>query len=483
MAEEASFGFDSYLSVFTWRYGSKEMKTIFSEIEYRKLWRKIWVALARAQMNAGLVSREELMELEANKEKINLKRSHEIEREIRHDLMAEVKAFAEQCPKGGGKIHLGATSMDIEDNADVIRMKEALQLIKAKTVNCLDAFNKKILEQKARPCIAFTHLQSAEPSTVGYRLCNYAQELLMDLEQIEFAEENLKGKGFKGAVGTYASYTKLLEGKNLNATELEREVMKELDLKYFDVSTQTYPRKEDFIVLNALSSIAQSLHKFALDFRVLQSTPFSEWMEPFKEKQVGSSAMPFKRNPMNSERICSLTRFVSSMPKIAWDNAANSILERTLDDSANRRIIIAEAFLALDETLIIAGKVIEGMKVNEKQVEKNLLNYGVFAGTEAVLMELVEKGLGRQEAHEIIREHSINAWNSVIEGKSNPLKEFLSGDKRINEIIPRKRIEELLDARKHLGLAEEKCIEFSKKIEKKLHSYRELIGRKEEAAF
>lgn len=477
------FSFDSFLSPFTWRYGSQEMREVFSEIEFRKEWRRIWCALAKAQMKAGLVKKEELADLQKNKENIDLEKAHALEKEIRHDLMAEVMVFSEQSPVGGGKIHLGATSMDIEDNAEVMRSRKALKLIKARVVSVLNEFNKRIIQNKNLACIGFTHLQTAEPTTYGYRFSNYAQDLLMDLRMIEFLEDNLKGKGIKGAVGSYSSFRELLKGKRLSPEAMEREVMNELKLKYFDVSSQVYPRKQDFLLLSVLASIAQSLHKFAFDVRVLQNPFIGEVSEPFSKKQVGSSTMPFKRNPMNSERICSLARFVSSLPPIAWNNASNNLLERTLDDSANRRIIIPEAFLALEEALIIAEKVVSGMTLNKKVIERNLSNYGVFAGTEALMVKLTSRGMNRQKAHELIRVNSMKAWNSVQEGKENPLKELLWKNKEIRKRIKRKELEHLLNAGNYLGISKEKSVSFSKELKKVLNKNKRLISKRKEEVF
>ncbi|MER3515278.1 MAG: adenylosuccinate lyase, partial [Chloroflexota bacterium] len=279
-----------------------------------------------------------------------------IEAEIGHDVMAEVRTYAKQCPVGGGIIHLGATSADITDNADVLQQREALRLVRARLVAVLDAFAVQIRRTRDLACIAYTHLQPAEPTTVGYRLCLYAQDLLADLDALDATLASLKGKGLKGAVGTGASYAHLLADRDITAAELEAQVMARLGLEAFPVTGQTYPRKQDWRVLNVLAGIAASLHKFAFDLRLLQSPAFGEMAEPFGASQVGSSAMPFKRNPVNAEKLCSLARFVAALPAVAWENAALSLLERTLDDSANRRLILPEAFLATDEMLLTAER-------------------------------------------------------------------------------------------------------------------------------
>ncbi len=346
------------------------MRAIWSEVHKRQLWRRIWVALAEAQSQFGLVTPEQVADLRTHADQIDIERALQIEADIKHDLMAEVKTFAEQCPIGGGIIHLGATSMDIEDNADALRVRESLDLILTAVSTLLTSFATKIDEYADVPTMAFTHLQPAEPTTIGYRLAQYAQDLLIDLDELSHVRRGLKGKGFKGAVGTSASYIELL-GSAQQRDELETRVMVALSLPAFDAATQTYPRKQDWLVMNALAGLAQTLNKFAFDLRVLQSPPIGEWSEPFGAKQVGSSAMPFKRNPINAEKIDSLARYLAQLPRVAWDDAAFSLLERTLDDSANRRLILPEAFLCADEILMTARKLIDGLKIDRSGVERN----------------------------------------------------------------------------------------------------------------
>ena len=352
---------------------------------------------------------------------MDIGRAHELERKIRHDLMAELRTFSEQTKSGGGKLHLGATSMDIEDNADVLLFGKALGLILTRLVNCLEATKEKIVRYKGTVCMAWTHLQPAEPTTLGYRFANYAQDLLMDIELLEFVRDAvLKGKGMKGAVGTSASFEKLL-GSGKNARKLEGRVMKRARTRLLPSLDADLPRKVDLILMSCLASIAASCHKFGLDLRVLQSPTFGELSEPIEEFQVGSSAMPFKKNPVTAERMCSLARLVSAFPSVAFSNAANSILERTLDDSASRRVAIPEAFLAIDECLSIYERLMSGLKVYPAMIEKNLEKFGPFAGTEAVMMKLVEKGGDRQAIHELMRVQSFIAWDEVMKGKPNPL--------------------------------------------------------------
>jgi adenylosuccinate lyase len=388
--------------------------------------------------------------------------------------MAEIRAYAEQCPIGGGKIHLGATSADVEDNADVLRIKESLRLIRQRVGSLLEAFAAQIERYQRLPAMGYTHLLPAEPTTLGYRLCQYAQDLLVDLRSLDDSIGNLRAKGLKGAVGTSTSYAQLLQDSGMTSveavstSELERLVMEKLGLEAVTVSTQVYPRKQDFLVLTTLAAIAQSLHRFAFDLRVLHAAPFGELSEPFGARQVGSTAMPFKRNPVTAEKICSLARYVSTLPKVAWDNAALSLLERTLDDSANRRVILPEAFLALDEMLICARRVVRGLVVHEESIQRNLSTYGVFAATETLLMELVKAGADRQEMHERIRQHAMAAWEAIQRGEENPLLERLSSDSAIVAFLPVERVRELLDAVSFAGDASARCAEFLRFLELEL---------------
>jgi len=451
------FTHDQYLSPFAWRYGSPEMRAIWSERNKRLLWRRIWVALAAAQARVGLVSQEELADLRQHQAEIDMARAAEIEREIRHDLMAEVRTYAEQCPVGGGKVHLGATSMDIEDNADALRLRQALLLLRQHLAGCLDSLCRQIERYADMPCMGFTHIQPAEPTTVGYRLAQYAQDLAEDLKQADQALANIRGKGFKGAVGTSASYARLLQGTGLTPAEFETRVMAELDLPAFTVATQTYPRKQDWQVLNVLAGICASAHKLALDLRLLQSPPIGEWSEPFGKRQVGSSAMPFKRNPIAAENICSLARYVASLPPVLWQDAALSALERTLDDSGNRRAALPDAFLASEEVLIQLQRLVDGLVVNETAVQRNMAAYGPFAASEVVLLEAVKAGADRQQMHEVLREQAMAAWAAVQEGKPNPLLSLLQADERLTRYLSPTQVARLLDAHSHVGDAPERA--------------------------
>ena len=451
-----AYDHSSYVSPLSWRYGSEEMKEIFSEVHKRKLLRRVWIALARAEEKAGVVSKEQVEELEAHKDDIDIEKATEIESVIHHDLMAEIKTYASQCPKAGGIIHLGATSMDALDNADAVRFTEALALTLKRLDDLVDALSEKAEAYKNVPTMAFTHIQPAEITTIGYRLSQTLQDLLDDREQLVFVKKNIRGKGMKGAVGTAASYKELVAESSVSSIELENMVMEELGIKAYDAATQIYSRKQDLRIIEALSSIACTLHKFSLDFRILQSPPIGEFSEPFGKMQVGSSAMPFKRNPINSEKIDSLSRIVENAYQSAWNNAATTVLERSLDDSANRRIFIPESFIALDEMLITEIKVVKGMSIHSTATERLMSNYGVFASTERVLMELGKKGADRQKMHEVIREESLKAWVCVQEGKENPLKKALLDNSELLSYLSKEEIEKALDASEYTGDAEER---------------------------
>ncbi|MCP4361892.1 MAG: adenylosuccinate lyase [Chloroflexi bacterium] len=465
-----AFNHSTYISPFTWRYGSVEMRQIWSEENKRCLMRRVWVALAAAQHQAGLVTAAQLADLETHQEDINIPRALEIEKETRHDVMAEIRTFAEQCVVGGGIIHWGATSADITDNVDVLRLRQAARLLAYQLKELLLLLADKIEATADLPTMAHTHIQPAEPTTLGYRFAVYAQDLLDDYHNLQSLISNLRGKGLKGAVGTQAGYDELLAGTGMTAVQMETVAMQRLNLPTFPIATQTYTRQQDLRVQQVLAGIAASLHKFALDFRILQSPPFGEWAEPFGKKQVGSSAMPFKRNPINTENICSLARYVAGLPAVAWDNASQAILERSLDDSANRRIFQAEGFLATDELLRRSGRIVQDMVIDEGAIGRNMAVYGPFAATERVLMALVTAGGSRQEGHEWIREASLQAWAALREGRENPLVEILQSDERITRLVPAPQVVALMDARGYTGTAVLRARAFADEIHESLVS-------------
>jgi adenylosuccinate lyase len=447
----------TYTSPFAWRYGREELRRLFGERERRKLWRAVWIALAESQTRSGLVSEAELADLRAHAEEIDIDGALAIEREIGHDLMAEIRVFASQAKVGGGKLHLGATSMDVEDTVEIFRIGKALELLQRSLDDVLRAFSKRISAHARTVCMGYTHLQPAEPTTVGYRLALYAQDLLLDRAHLQFAREHLRAKGIRGAVGTSASFSDLLAGTQRTPREQEEEILAKFGLRAGEVSAQTYPRKLDYLLLSTLAGIGASFSKFALDVRVLSSPAIGEMFEPFGERQVGSSAMPFKRNPVMSERIDSLARLLPAYADVAFANAASNMLERTLDDSANRRTILPEAMLCTDEILSLALRIVEGLRLDEQRIAQNLRTFGPFAGTETVLMLASKAGANRQELHEVIRKASMHAWDAIARGEVNPLARNLADDETISRYVDPAEIRSRLDPSKHVGDAGERA--------------------------
>jgi adenylosuccinate lyase len=457
-------GFDNYLSPYSWRYGSEDMRHVWSEVNKRRIWRRIWVSLAEVQAEFSLVTQAQIADLQAHLDQVDIPRALEIEKQIHHDLMAELKAFAERASHGGAALHLGATSADIEDNADVLRIRQAMELILDKLKNLMLTFADAVDRWAELPLMGYTHLQPAEPTTLGYRMAFYAQDLFMDWDDLRRVCRSLRGKGFKGAVGTGASYAELIGRENL--AEFETRLAKKLNLRFFPVTSQVYPRKQDYRVLYVLSGLGSSLHKFAFDLRILQTPSIGELAEPFGSKQVGSSAMPFKRNPINAEKIDSLARSLAQLPRQAWDNAALSGLERTLDDSANRRSILPEAFLITDELLGVTQRIVGGLVVDEVAIRRNLSMYGPFAGIERILMALGKAGADRQVMHERLRELAMEAWDSVEKGKGNPLGDLIAQESDFHEFLSEDQLRELLDAGQYLGDASDRARALSQMIRK-----------------
>ena len=445
------------------------MRTLWSEHTKRQLWRRIWVALAEAEAEFGLVSPEQVQDLREHQNAIDLQRALEIEREIQHDLMAELKTFAEQCSLGGKVLHLGATSMDIEDNAEALRLRQGLGLLLEKLSSLLAIFADKIEHYADLPIIGYTHLQPAEPITLGYRLSLYAQDLLEDYQTLSELQGKIRGKGFKGAVGSAASYAELIGAENLE--RFESLLSHKLNLPFYPIASQTYPRKQEFVILSALASLGATLYKFAFDLRLLQNPLIGEWREPFGTTQVGSSAMPFKRNPIRAERINSLARLLATYPSIAWQNAAHSLLERTLDDSANRRLILPEAFLVTDELLMSALTILKGLEVDETAIHRNLSNYLPFAAMERVLMNLVKKGADRQTMHEHLRQHALMAWRALQQGQPNPLPQMLSQDEILLNYLATDEILEIFqNTAQYLGTSVERALALAQRIRQQINS-------------
>ena len=451
--------YENYVSPFSTRYASKEMQYIFSAEKKFTTWRKLWVALARAEHKLGLpVSQEQVEELEAHVNDINFAVAEAREKEVRHDVMSHVYAYGQQCPKAAGIIHLGATSCYVGDNTDIILMREALQVVHRKLVNVIDLLGKFAEEHKAQPCLAYTHLQPAQLTTVGKRATLWCNELVMDLEEVEYRIKNLKLLGSKGTTGTQASFMELFEGDEEKIKKLEQYICQEMGFDgVVPVSGQTYSRKIDSQVVCTLAGVAQSCSKFSNDLRILQN--FKEMEEPFEAHQIGSSAMPYKRNPMRSERITSLARYVMCDSLNPMFTSDTQWFERTLDDSANKRISVAEAFLAVDSILNIMLNVCDGLVVYPKVIEQRVLKELPFMATENIMMQAVKKGGNRQELHEKLREHSMAAAKVVKEeGKDNDLIDRICADPAFQ--LTREEIEAVLTPIHFVGRSVHQVEEF-----------------------
>lgn len=450
--------FSTYHSVFEYRYASPEMRAVWSEKNKWKKIRRIWVEVARVQNRIGLVSDEELTNLEAHQDEIDIERIFELERELGHDIVAAIAEFSEKAPIGGRVLHQGMTSEDVLSNAEILQSKEAFEIVETRLESVLGVFADRIEENKDVVCLGFTHLQAAEPTTVGYRLSRYAQDLLLDLRFLRFVKREVKGKGIKGAVGTSASFEELLEGKDISVEEHEKEIMENLGVEPVMVSDQTYPRKFNLLTAEVLANIAQSLHRFALDVQVLQSSPFDEWAEPRRRRQVGSSAMPHKRNPVNAENIDSLTEELPGVFFSTWMTAAFQTLERTLRDSANKRRYLPEAFLIIDEALTRTERVGKGLVIRESSIRRNMKQFGPFVASEILLGSLVKAGANRQEMHEVLRERSEQAIEAVRQGETNPFEANILADSRVLAYLSPKEIRESFQkVFAHIGNAPEAC--------------------------
>ncbi len=434
------------------RYSSTEMQTIFSDDVRFGLWRRLWLALAKSEKALGLdITDEQIAELSAHLDDINYEDALAKEKEIHHDVMSHIYALGLLCPKAKPIIHLGATSCFVTDNSELIMMYRALKLVKERLIKVIKNLSDFALEYKDMPTLGFTHLQAAQLTTVGKRATLYVQELMMDLENVNSLLENFKLRGIKGTTGTQASFLELFNGDHEKVKRLNEMVVGEMGFKnYFAVSGQTYPRKYDFFILSTLSGIAQSASKFANDLRILQSK--KEMEEPFGKKQVGSSAMAYKRNPMLSERICALSRYLISLPQNPAMTSSTQWFERTLDDSANRRLTNSEAFLTADSVLLLMDKVTTGMVVYPKIIEKHVGEELPFMATENILMDCVKAGGDRQALHEAIRECSMEAAAHVkIDGLENDLIERLKAKDAFKPF--KDLIDKAMDARLYIGRA------------------------------
>ena len=443
------------------RYASEQMQQIFSPERKFTTWRKLWVALAESEMEMGLpVTRAQVEEMRAHIYDIDYEAARRHEERTRHDVMAHVLAYGDACPGARGVIHLGATSCYVTDNADILMLRDALTLVRAKVVEVARRLRAFALEYKDLPTLGYTHLQPAQLTTVGKRATLWMQDLFMDLDEIDFALSSLKLLGNRGATGTQESFMKLFDGDGEKVDELERRIARKVGMeKCFAVSGQTYPRKLDSRVLGALSGIAQSAYKFAQDLRLLQS--FREVEEPFEKGQIGSSAMAYKRNPMRSERICALSRHVMALTQDAQMTAATQWFERTLDDSANRRLSLPEAFLATDAVLELYANIASGMVVYPAMIGKRVMENLPFMATEAILMEGVRLGGDRQELHERIRVHSqAAAARMKQEGKESDLMERIAADPAFP--MDHEHLTKLLSPENYTGRAAEQTVNFVK---------------------
>ncbi len=473
---------ECYQSPLSERYASKEMQYIFSPDMKFRTWRRLWIALAETEMELGLsqngepvISKEQIEELKAHAEDINYEVAREREKLVRHDVMSHVYAYGQQCPKAAGIIHLGATSCYVGDNTDIIVMAEALRLVKKKLVNVMKALADFAEEYKALPTLAFTHFQPAQPTTVGKRACLWLQEFMMDFEDLEYVLSGLKLLGSKGTTGTQASFLELFDGNQEIIDRIDPLIAKKMGFEAcYPVSGQTYSRKVDARVLNILSGIASSAHKMSNDIRLLQH--LKEIEEPFEKNQIGSSAMAYKRNPMRSERIASLSRFVIADALNPAITAATQWFERTLDDSANKRLSIPEGFLAVDGILDLCLNVVDGLVVYPKVIEKRLRSELPFMATENIMMDAVKKGGNRQELHERIRELSMEAGRCVkVEGKENNLLELIADDPAFNLTL--EELLETMEPSKYVGRSKEQVEAFlTKHIRPVLKENAELLG-------
>ncbi len=449
---------EQYISPLGARYASREMRANFSDRTKFTTWRRLWIALAEAEQELGLaISDEQLDELRAHATDLDLELAARYEKELRHDVMAHVHAWGDVCPKARPIIHLGATSCYVGDNTDLIVMREGLRQLRGQVVGVLGELAAFAREWKDLPTLGFTHFQPAQATTVGKRACLWIQDLVHDLDDLEQVESQIRFRGVKGTTGTQASFLELFEGDHEKVRRLDELVTAKMGFdRTFGVTGQTYPRKLDFRVLQVLSSISQSAHKFATDLRLLANK--RELEEPFGSKQIGSSAMPWKRNPMRSERICALSRFVIELVGNAAHTAANQWLERTLDDSANRRLSIAEGFLATDAVLSLYCDVAGGLLVHPPIVARHLDAELPFLASEAVMMEAVKAGGDRQDLHERIRVHSHAAASEIKAGREPDLRERLAGDPAFEAVAG--SLDDLLDGRRYVGRAPEQVEEF-----------------------
>ena len=471
---------DRYVSPLSERYASKEMQYIFSPDMKFRTWRKLWIALAETERELGLnITQEQIDEMKAHADDINYDVAKARERQVRHDVMSHVYAFGVQCPKAKGIIHLGATSCYVGDNTDIIIMTEALKLVRKKLVNVIAELSKFAAQYKDQPTLAFTHFQPAQPTTVGKRATLWTQEFLMDLEDLEYVLSTMKLLGSKGTTGTQASFLELFDGDQETIDKIDPMIAEKMGFRScYPVSGQTYSRKVDTRVMNILAGIAASAHKMSNDIRLLQH--LKEVEEPFEKSQIGSSAMAYKRNPMRSERIASLSRYVMIDALNPAITSATQWFERTLDDSANKRLSVPEGFLAIDGILDLCLNVVDGLVVYPKVIEKRLMSELPFMATENIMMDAVKAGGDRQELHERIRELSMEAGKNVkVEGKENNLLELIAADPAFNLTL--EDLQKSMDPSRYTGRAKEQTEAFiANVVQPVLDAHKDLLGVKVE---
>lgn len=450
--------YDGYVSPLSSRYASKEMQFLFSDQKKFQTFRHLWIILAESEKELGLpITDEQIEELKAHETDINFEEAKKKEEEIRHDVMAQIYAYGLQCPKAKGIIHLGATSCYVDDNTDILILKEASQIILRKASQVLYNLKKFALKYKDLTTLGYTHLQPAQLTTVGKRASLWMYEIVLDMTNLEYQLSQLRPRSIKGATGTQASFLDLFEGDKKKVKKLEQLVTKKMGFKQsVPVSGQTYTRKIDTYLLDCLSGFASTMYKFSQDLRVLQS--FHEIEEPFEKKQVGSSAMPYKRNPMRSERMSSLSRYVMVETINSTLTSASQFFERTLDDSANRRLTLSESFLTVDGLLDLFINITDGLVVNKKVIEKRVQDNLPFMATENIMMEAVKKGQDRQAIHEIIRQYSQECADEVKLGKENRLLEKIANDPRFH--LTHEELADIINPKRFIGMSEEQTVDF-----------------------
>lgn len=469
--------FKRYESPFSYRYGSDEMRYVWSEENHWLKARDLWIAVAETQMQAGLVKPEQYQDLVAHRDELDIATilQREMDRSdpryTGHDIVAAISEYADKAPVGGPKIHQGMTSEDLLSNVEVLKIHEGFALVEKRIVNALNAFGEQIEKNRDVVCMGYTHLQAAEPIPLAYRLARYAQDFVVDLRLVRRAQEDIKGKGIKGAVGTSASFVHLLDGSGMSAMEHERRIMEKMAVEPVTIAGQTYPRKFTLLAVATLAEVGQSCHQFAGDLKILQSSPFDELAEPRGSGQVGSSAMPHKQNPPSAEKIKALSRGLPGKVVEAWTGAAEVTLERGLEDSAGKRSYLPEAFLIVDECLLGTERIVKGLQVRETSIQRKLEDFGPFVALEIILDELSKHGADRLKMHEILRVKAQQAMIAVRQRLPNPLKELVLTDEEVDYYLNPEEIgKSFYSVKGHIGDAPQRCDQFLAEMKKELSS-------------